>query len=74
MTTENGEQKRLQQTLEERGFDVKNLCIKCSLVCPFENAWLAFSASKRILQPNLYARNCDPGGWPQVHVLAYILL
>jgi hypothetical protein len=37
LTTENGEQKGLQQTLEERSFDVKKLHMKCSLVCPFEN-------------------------------------
>jgi len=37
MTTENGEQKGLQQTLEERGFDVKKLRAKCAPVCPFEN-------------------------------------
>jgi hypothetical protein len=37
MTTENGEQKGLQQTLEERGFDVRKLHAKSSPVCPFEN-------------------------------------
>jgi hypothetical protein len=37
MTTENGKQKGLQQTLEERGFDVRKLRAKCSPVCPFEN-------------------------------------
>ena len=37
MTTENSEQKGLQQTLEERGFDIKKLRAKCSPVCPFEN-------------------------------------
>jgi len=37
MTTETGEAKGLQQTLEERGFDVKNMKIKCSPVCAVEN-------------------------------------
>jgi hypothetical protein len=37
MTTENGEQKGLQQTLEEGGFDVKKLQANCSSVSPFEN-------------------------------------
>lgn len=37
MTTENGKQKGLQQTLEERGFNVAGLRAKCSPVCPFEN-------------------------------------
>jgi hypothetical protein len=37
MTTENGKQKGLQQTLEERGFNVRNLCAKCAPVCPWEN-------------------------------------
>jgi hypothetical protein len=51
MTTENGQQKGLQQTLEERGFDVKNMRAKCAPVCPYENsaAWPAFSVSKMIL-------------------------
>jgi hypothetical protein len=45
MTTENGEQKGLQQTLEERGFNVSGMHAKCSPVCPWENnnccmAWL----------------------------------
>ena len=35
--TENGKQKGLQQTLEERGFNVAGLRAKCSPVCPFEN-------------------------------------
>ena len=30
MTTENGEQKGLQQTLEERGFNVMDMRAKCS--------------------------------------------
>jgi hypothetical protein len=38
MTTENGEQKGLQQTLEERGFNIKNMRAKCSPVCPYENS------------------------------------
>ncbi|KAI0357255.1 hypothetical protein OH77DRAFT_1422815 [Trametes cingulata] len=37
MTTEAGEAKGLQQTLEERGFDVRGMRAKCSPVCPFEN-------------------------------------
>ena len=37
MTTEAGLQKGLQQTLEESGFDVKNMHLKCSPVCPWEN-------------------------------------
>lgn len=37
MTTETGEAKGLQQTLEERGFDVRKMKAKCSPVCPFEN-------------------------------------
>jgi hypothetical protein len=37
MTTEAGEPKGLQQTLEERGFDVRGMRVKCSPVCPFEN-------------------------------------
>jgi hypothetical protein len=37
MTTEAGEAKGLQQTLEERGFNVRGMRAKCSPVCPFEN-------------------------------------
>ena len=37
MTTEAGLQKGLQQTLEEWGFDVKNMHMKCSPVCPWDN-------------------------------------
>uniref|UniRef100_A0A0W0G9R2 Uncharacterized protein n=1 Tax=Moniliophthora roreri TaxID=221103 RepID=A0A0W0G9R2_MONRR len=37
MTTESGEAKRLKQVLEEREFDVKNMCAKCKPVCPFKN-------------------------------------
>lgn len=37
MTTENGEQKGLQQTLEERGFHVRGMRAKCAPVCPFES-------------------------------------
>jgi hypothetical protein len=37
MTTDAGEPKGLQQTLEERGFDVRGMRMKCSPVCPFEN-------------------------------------
>jgi hypothetical protein len=38
MTTDDGQQKGLQQTLEERGFNVKNMRAKCSPVCPWENS------------------------------------
>ena len=34
---ENGEQKGLQQTLEEHGFDVWHLRAKCAPVCPLED-------------------------------------
>ena len=37
MLTEDGLAKGLQQTLEERGFDVRGMLAKCSPVCPFEN-------------------------------------
>jgi len=37
MTTENGEAKGLQQTLEERGFNVRGMRAKCRPVCPFES-------------------------------------
>lgn len=37
MTTATGEAKGLQQTLEERGFNVGKMRSKCSPVCPFEN-------------------------------------
>jgi hypothetical protein len=37
MTTETGEAKGLQQTLEEQGFNVYRMKAKCSPVCPFEN-------------------------------------
>ena len=37
MTTEAGQAKGLQQTLEERGFDVCGMHVKCSPVCPLEN-------------------------------------
>lgn len=37
MTLESGEPKGLQQTLEERGFNVTKMKAKCSPVCPFEN-------------------------------------
>ena len=37
MTTASGEAKGLQQTLEERGFNVSKLRAKCSPVCPFES-------------------------------------
>jgi hypothetical protein len=37
MTTEAGQAKGLQQTLEEHRFDVHRMCMKCSPVCPLEN-------------------------------------
>ena len=37
MTTDNSQQKGLQQTLEERGFDVTNMRAKCLPVCPWDN-------------------------------------
>lgn len=37
MTTDDGLQKGLQQTLKERGFDVKDLKAKCAPVCPWTN-------------------------------------
>ncbi len=37
MTTEAGMLKGLQQTLEEQGFDVCGMHVKCSPVCPFKN-------------------------------------
>jgi hypothetical protein len=37
MTTEAGMPKGLQQMLEERGFDIRGMRVKCSPVCPFEN-------------------------------------
>jgi len=37
MVTETGEAKGLQQTLEERGFNVQGMRAKCSPVCPLEN-------------------------------------
>ena len=45
MTTDDGQQKGLLQTLEERGFNVTKMRAKCSPVCPWENslccmAWL----------------------------------
>ena len=37
MTTESGEPKGLKMVLEECGFNVDQLCAKCSPVCPIEN-------------------------------------
>ena len=37
MTTEAGEPKGLQQTLEERGFSIHGMHMKCTPVCPFKN-------------------------------------
>jgi len=38
MMTDTGEAKGIQQTLEEHGFDVCRMHVKCSPVCPFENS------------------------------------
>src|SRR5882757_5646050 len=38
MTTDDGQQKGLQQTLEERGLNVTAMRAKCSPVCPWENS------------------------------------
>jgi len=38
MTTNAGKPKGLQQTLEEHGFDIRRMHVKCSPVCPFENS------------------------------------
>ena len=37
ITTKAGMPKGLQQMLEEQGFDVCGMCVKCSPVCLFEN-------------------------------------
>jgi hypothetical protein len=37
MMTEAGQAKGIQQTLEEHGFSVRGMRVKCSPVCPFEN-------------------------------------
>jgi len=37
MTTTDGKQKGLEQTLQERGFDISGMRAKCSPVCPWEN-------------------------------------
>src|ERR1700761_9758075 len=37
MTLDSGEQKGLQQTLQECGFDISGMRVKCSPVCPIEN-------------------------------------
>jgi len=37
MTTASGKPKGLQQTLEERRFNVQGLWAKCSPICPFKN-------------------------------------
>jgi hypothetical protein len=49
MTMESGQQKGLQQTLKERGFNMGRLHAKCSPVCPFKNddcCMSAFSVNK----------------------------
>jgi len=51
MTTESGEAKGLQQTLEERGFNVSSMRAKCSPVClgrTITVAWLDSSVSRMI--------------------------
>ena len=37
MCLPNRQPKGLQQVLEERGFNVQKLCVKCSPICPWEN-------------------------------------
>ena len=37
MTMDGGVAKGLQQMLEERGFNVKGMCAKCSSICPIKN-------------------------------------
>ena len=37
MTTKDGQQKGLEQTLQERSFSTTGLHTKCSPVCPWEN-------------------------------------
>ncbi|KAF9507952.1 hypothetical protein BS47DRAFT_1366268 [Hydnum rufescens UP504] len=37
LTTERGDAKGLQDTLEERGFDTQGMHAKCAPICPFEN-------------------------------------
>lgn len=37
MTTDDGQQKGLEQTLRERGFDVTGMKAKCAPVCSFDN-------------------------------------
>ncbi|KAF9503439.1 hypothetical protein BS47DRAFT_1374479 [Hydnum rufescens UP504] len=37
LTTERGDAKGLQDTLEECGFDTQGMCAKCAPICPFEN-------------------------------------
>jgi hypothetical protein len=49
MTMEAGEAKGIQQILEECGFSVHRMCMKCSPVCPFENndCCMAYLLSKQ---------------------------
>jgi hypothetical protein len=37
MTTESGQPKGMKSVLEEWGFDISQLCAKCSPVCPIKN-------------------------------------
>ena len=58
MTTEAGMPKGLQQMLEEQGFDICGMHVKCSPVCPFENnnccmAWLLTSGKSKKLWHHL---------------------
>ena len=51
MKLDNGDPKGLQQTLEERSFNVTGMQAKCSPICLIEMkaaAWLVSSASRRI--------------------------
>jgi hypothetical protein len=58
MMDEHGNQKGLQQVLEERGFNVSHLRAKCKPVCPFENhdccmAWFLSKQDDFANQPTL---------------------
>jgi len=36
--TDTSEAKGIQQMLEEHGFNIHGMCVKCSPVCPFKNS------------------------------------
>jgi hypothetical protein len=67
MTTEASVAKGLQQTLNEHGFDVHGMYVKCSLVCPFENnnccmAWLLSKQDDFCLQESLFEQKLKSKG------------